>query len=139
MKNSFQRLAVNALLKSALVAILAVAIFLSSFLTFVHSIPPQGIESDVHWWLRFLIPSCLVSAIVVLSLPMIRPGGLGGALRSAALCFVVSTAVLLVQCGATMSAGSEQQAWFGIPALHVIFFSVVAAAIVGSLPIRRSV
>lgn len=137
MTSSFQRIAMTALLKSALMAMLAAAIFLTSFLTFVHSIPPQGIESDVHWRLRFLIPSCLVSAIVVLSLPMIRPGGLGGALRSAALCFVVSTAVLLVQCGATMSAGSEQQAWFGIPALHVIFFSVVIAAILGLLPIDR--
>jgi hypothetical protein len=78
-----------------------------------------------------------VGAIWVLALPLARIGGPGGAIRSAALAFVVSASVLAVQCGVTFAAGSEQQAWFGIPVLHIMFFAVVVSAFIGFFRIRR--
>jgi hypothetical protein len=129
-------MATSALTKTAIAVLWTIAVYLSSLLTFVDSVPHQGMLSSAHWHLFFLIPSAVVSGIGVLALPNMRPG-LGGAIRSAALAFISSATILAVQCGLSLETGSEQEAWSGIPALHLIFFAVVVAAIMGSLPIGR--
>lgn len=134
---ALRRVLAYLLIKAAIAVVWVISVFLASFLTFVHFIPPQGILSDGQWQLRFLVPSCLLGAIWVLALPMIRPGGVGGAVRSAALAFLASTLILCVQCGLTFAAGSEQQAWFGIPALHIMFFAAVISGLMGFFQIDR--
>jgi hypothetical protein len=134
---TLQRAVAYGLMKAAIAIAWALAVFLSSFLTFVHFIPPQGILWDRQWQLRFLVPSCVVGVIWALALPIIRPGGLAGAIRSATLAFVASASVLAVQCGLTFAAGSEQQAWFGIPVLHIMFFAILVAGFMGLFQIDR--
>ena len=121
------------LVRGVLFVVWALSIYLCSIACFASFVPPQGVWASSNWHRFFLVPAIIVSAIGVTLLP--KPTGLRGGARSGLVGFFASIVVLAVSCNASQ-LGDEAKAWYGIPALPIVFFSSAAGALIGASRFR---